>query len=90
MRVANRLRFKAERAARKEQMLTSGSSAAEQAALARTQQQSSGIAQIATAMRDLDKGVEETIDRIRALEHSAKRVADTVTRISGVAAEFRP
>ena len=53
------------------------------------QQQSTGITQIATAMRDLDKGMEETVGRIRALEQSAQQVAETATRISGVAAEFR-
>jgi methyl-accepting chemotaxis protein len=53
------------------------------------QQQSTGITQIAMAMRDLDKGMEETVGRIRALELSAQRVAETATRISGVAAEFR-
>jgi methyl-accepting chemotaxis protein len=53
------------------------------------QQQSTGIAQIAMAMRDLDKGMEETIGRIRSLEASAQHVAETATRISGVAAEFR-
>ena len=53
------------------------------------QQQSTGITQIATAMRDLDKGMEETVGRIRALELSAQQVAETATRISGVAAEFR-
>ncbi len=53
------------------------------------QQQSTGITQIAMAMRDLDKGMEETVGRIRALEHSAQLVAETATRISGVAAEFR-
>jgi methyl-accepting chemotaxis protein len=53
------------------------------------QQQSSGITQIAMAMRDLDKGMEETVGRIRALEVSAQQVAETATRISGVAAEFR-
>ena len=56
---------------------------------AAVQQQSTGIAQIATAMRDLDGGMEETIGRIRALEASAQLVAETATRISGVAAEFR-
>jgi methyl-accepting chemotaxis protein len=53
------------------------------------QQQSTGITQIALAMRDLDKGMEETVGRIRALEVSAQQVAETATRISGVAAEFR-
>jgi methyl-accepting chemotaxis protein len=53
------------------------------------QQQSTGITQIAVAMRDLDKGMEETVGRIRALEMSAQLVAETATRISGVAAEFR-
>ena len=53
------------------------------------QQQSTGITQIATAMRDLDKGMEETVGRIRALEQSAQQVAETATRISSLAAEFR-
>jgi methyl-accepting chemotaxis protein len=53
------------------------------------QQQSTGIAQIATAMRDLDKGMEEAVGRIRALEQSAQLVAETATRISGVAEEFK-
>jgi methyl-accepting chemotaxis protein len=53
------------------------------------QQQSTGITQIATAMRDLDRGMEETVGRIRSLESSAQQVAETATRISGVAAEFR-
>jgi methyl-accepting chemotaxis protein len=52
------------------------------------QQQSTGIGQIALAMRDLDKGMEETIGRIRSLELSAQQVAETATRISGIAAEF--
>ena len=52
------------------------------------QQQSTGIGQIAAAMRDLDKGMEETIGRIRALELSSQQVAETATRISGIAAEF--
>jgi methyl-accepting chemotaxis protein len=56
---------------------------------AAVQQQSTGITQIAVAMRDLDKGMEETVGRIRALEMSAQLVAETATRISGVAAEFR-
>jgi hypothetical protein len=33
--------------------------------------------------------MEETIGRIRSLEASAQHVAETATRISGVAAEFR-
>ncbi len=52
------------------------------------QQQSTGIGQIAAAMRDLDKGMEETIGRIRALELSSQQVAETATRISGIANEF--
>jgi methyl-accepting chemotaxis protein len=52
------------------------------------QQQSTGIGQIAVAMRDLDKGMEETIGRIRSLELSAQQVAETATRISGIANEF--
>ena len=52
------------------------------------QQQSTGIGQIAAAMRDLDKGMEETIGRIRALELSSQHVAETATRISGIANEF--
>jgi methyl-accepting chemotaxis protein len=52
------------------------------------QQQSTGIGQIAAAMRDLDRGMEETVGRIRALELSAQQVAETATRISGIAAEF--
>jgi methyl-accepting chemotaxis protein len=52
------------------------------------QQQSTGIGQIAVAMRDLDKGMEETIGRIRSLELSAQQVAETATRISGIASEF--
>jgi hypothetical protein len=39
-------------------------------------------------MRDLDRGMEETVGRIRALELSAQQVAETATRISGIAAEF--
>jgi methyl-accepting chemotaxis protein len=53
------------------------------------QQQSLGIGQIAIAMRDLDKGMEGTVVRLRALEQSAERIASTATRISGVAAEFK-
>jgi methyl-accepting chemotaxis protein len=52
------------------------------------QQQSTGIGQIATAMRDLNQGMEETIGRIRALELSSQHVAETATRISGIANEF--
>jgi len=55
---------------------------------AAVQQQSTGIGQIAAAMRDIDKGMEETMIRIRALERSASQVAETATRISGIAAEF--
>jgi methyl-accepting chemotaxis protein len=53
------------------------------------QQQSTGIGQIAVAMRDLDKGMEETIGRIRTLELSAQAVGETAMRISGIAAEFK-
>jgi methyl-accepting chemotaxis protein len=52
------------------------------------QQQSTGIGQIALAMRDIDKGMEETIGRIRSLELSAQQVAESATRISGIASEF--
>ncbi len=55
---------------------------------AAVQQQSTGIGQIASAMRDIDKGMEETVGRIRALELSSQQVAETATRISGIAAEF--
>jgi methyl-accepting chemotaxis protein len=55
---------------------------------AAVQQQSTGIGQIAAAMRDLDRGMEETVGRIRALELSSQQVAETATRISGIAAEF--
>jgi len=53
------------------------------------QEQFAGIGQISTAMRDLDKGMEETVGRIRSLEESAQQVAETATRISGIADEFR-
>jgi len=53
------------------------------------QQQSTGIGQIAVAMRDLDRGMEETIGRIRTLELSAQAVGETAMRISGIAAEFK-
>ena len=53
------------------------------------QQQSLGIAQIAAAMHDLDKGMEGTVVRLRALEQSAERIALSATRISGVAGEFK-
>ena len=53
------------------------------------QQQSTGIAQISIAMHDLDKGMEETIGRIRSLEQSAQQVAESATRISGIADEFQ-
>jgi methyl-accepting chemotaxis protein len=52
------------------------------------QQQSTGIGQIAAAMRDLDRGMEETVGRIRALELSSQQIAETATRISGIAGEF--
>jgi methyl-accepting chemotaxis protein len=53
------------------------------------QQQSTGIGQIASAMRDLDKGMEENVGRIRNLEVSVQRVAETATRISQIAQEFK-
>jgi methyl-accepting chemotaxis protein len=53
------------------------------------QQQSLGVAQIAAAMHDLDKGMEGTVIRLRSLEGSAERIAQTAIRISGVAAEFK-
>jgi methyl-accepting chemotaxis protein len=55
---------------------------------AAVQQQSTGIGQIAVAMRDLDKGMEETVGRIRSLELSSQQIAETATRISGIAGEF--
>jgi methyl-accepting chemotaxis protein len=55
---------------------------------AAVQQQSKGIGQIAAAMRDIDRGMEDTVGRIRALELSSQQVAETATRISGIAAEF--
>ncbi len=53
------------------------------------QQQFVGIGQISSAMRDLDKGMEETVGRIRALEESAAQVAENATRISGIAEGFK-
>ncbi|MGC3996644.1 MAG: methyl-accepting chemotaxis protein [Anaeromyxobacter sp.] len=53
------------------------------------QQQSTGIGQIAVAMRDLDRGMEDTLGRIRTLERSAQQVADTASRISGIANGFQ-
>ncbi len=53
------------------------------------QEQFAGIGQISTAMRDLDKGMEETVGRIRSLEESAQQVAETAMRISGIADEFK-
>ncbi len=53
------------------------------------QEQFAGIGHISTAMRDLDKGMEETVGRIRSLEESAQQVAETAVRISGIAGEFK-
>jgi methyl-accepting chemotaxis protein len=56
---------------------------------AAVQQQSAGIGQISTAMRDIERGMAESVDQIRTLEASARLVGETATRISGVAAEFQ-
>jgi len=53
------------------------------------QQQSQGVAQIAAAMRDLDKGMEDTVDRIERLRESASRLTETATRISLIADGFK-
>jgi methyl-accepting chemotaxis protein len=64
------------------------SQAATQIAAA-VQQQSAGIGQIATAMRELDAGMEETVGRVRSLEHSAAQVAETAAGIAGIAGQFQ-
>jgi len=64
------------------------SEAVEQIARA-VQEQFAGIGNISSAMRDLDKGMEEAVGPIRILEESAQQVADTATRISDVASEFK-
>jgi methyl-accepting chemotaxis protein len=53
------------------------------------QQQSTGIAQIATAMRDLDKGMSGTLERIQTLELATQQIAETASRISGIANGFQ-
>ena len=53
------------------------------------QQQSTGIAQIATAMRDIDVGMTDTVKRLDAVQSSADELDETSKRIAAIAAEFR-
>jgi len=64
------------------------SSAALQIAAA-VQQQGSGVRQIAQAMADIDGGMEVTVQRIRAMDQAAARLAGTSDRITAVVREFR-
>jgi methyl-accepting chemotaxis protein len=64
------------------------SEAVQQIAVA-VREQFAGIGQISVAMRDIDKGMEETVGHIRTLEHSARQVEETASRISGIAEGFR-
>jgi hypothetical protein len=40
-------------------------------------------------MRDLDRGMEDTVGRVRSLEQSAEQVAETAARIADIAGQFK-
>ena len=53
------------------------------------QQQSLGVGQIAGAMRELDGGMEETLERIQGLDRAAAHLQGTAARISQLVGCFR-
>ncbi len=53
------------------------------------QQQSLGVGQIAGAMRELDAGMEETVERIQGLDRAAAHLQGTAIRIAQLVGGFR-